>query len=603
MSKDSLHCPSPNLHLPGWWKLIMIGKQGPCLMGTKDPLCQIQNKYKDDYHLFVPQMSEYGRSTKQKIVDYARAVTDDLPPLSFLLPTSNFTFLTHHSSLHCCGRPRLYLSVKIHDIHDYTMNTKFLTPPIAYELLRHPPPQNIDISTPSDEVNQAFSCLNCLATSSRTTDVADYDRNWPNIWAWTSALIKSFIFAKEPPQTVRGLLFRDGLIVLIPSLFGYPKLLRRGPLCPDIVWSRVRRRVDIFPTLIRVWMFAFDFCEPDSHFVIWPLLLSNMNSRTTDLHDSDRYRHCQLFARTPGALYRVFSYITTAVRCANHYPPTGVVSEFSRPALGLVYVLVATGCKDVLELVLSHGLLDLFGLFKMRILRPRKIETNTMTSRERLWLEVGECEERLDILYFILSMVDAAMLDDTYKGPACAHVLRMGLLMFIIRATSVVLTAKLSPERHLCHQERLFGLFSAILGQLQTTFWNKCIMKLFWCSMKRIQDVHPKPLVAFLDLRSSLQVSTHCRNLVNVWMETLRIGDQMAKRWISFENQGVVICANPESIYSSARVKECALTKGFTEDNVHDAKQCIVLNSVKSKTGRYIIIGRNVINSTTVAEY
>ncbi|KAF5362925.1 hypothetical protein D9758_007058 [Tetrapyrgos nigripes] len=480
------------------------------------------------------------------------------------------------------------------------MKTSLLTPPIAYELLRHPPLQNLDISTPSDEVDQAFSCLKYLAGSGRTTDVADYDRNWLNIWAWTSALIKS-ISAKEPPQTARGLQLRDDLITLMPCLFGYPEFTFHRKLYPHIVWSRVRRRADIFPTLIRLWMFAFDFCE--NHIVLWPLLLSNMRSNVAHLDDSDRYRHCRLFARTPGVLYRVFSYIITTVRCTSHYPPGGLPGEPPHIALELVHVLVAAGCRDVLELVLSHGLLDLFGLFKTRILRPRKIKTSTMTSGERLSLEVTECEERLELLYFILSMVDAAMLDDTYKGPACAHVLRMGLPMFIIRATSVVLTAKVSPERHLYPQERLFGLFSAILGHLQTTFWNKCILKSFWRSMRKVQVDHAKALEAFLDLRISLRVSTHCRRLIDVWMETFRVGEKMTTRWISLESLGVVICANPESNHSSVRVKEYTLTKGFTEDNVHDAKQCIVLNSVKSKTGRYIIIGRNVINSTTVAEY
>ncbi|KAF5362921.1 hypothetical protein D9758_007093 [Tetrapyrgos nigripes] len=247
---------------------------------------------------------------------------------------------------------------------------------------------------------------------------------------------------------------------------------------------------------------------------------SNYDSRLLE-------RFSIIFARTSGAIRQLFSYINARFRSDES-------SVLSFKALGAALHIVgslADSCPTVLDILLEHGLLDLFGAVQILTAsrRPERFKIRGFMNDS----------QRVDLLCQILTALEAVVYTETYRAPAYALLIRQGLIPSVIGASSLI------PVDYADNIAE--GLHLLLLHLLPKTFGNRRVLNTFLHSLKKVQDYHGDELNFFTEPKNSRRLnSLHHQQVHDTWEEIVLQASAFKKLRGEFEASGIIVCANPE---------------------------------------------------------
>ncbi|KAF5360294.1 hypothetical protein D9758_009160 [Tetrapyrgos nigripes] len=186
----------------------------------------------------------------------------------------------------------------------------------AYQHFHRPVPSFIDSSS-SRDLEHTLLYLNVLANHTRDTtrdrraSIAEYVEEWTNIWSWTSALVKYFL---EGWTTEHGLAFRDRFLNIFPRIVS---LDTPGPggdwdlEQPSSLSLMKNSNPDVYRFILAVWMFAVNTNHPSLHSMFY-LVEASLVISSSDMKLF--WSNCRTIGLSSNVVKPLFSYISTTVQ-------------------------------------------------------------------------------------------------------------------------------------------------------------------------------------------------------------------------------------------------------------------------------------------------
>ncbi|KAF5360295.1 hypothetical protein D9758_009161 [Tetrapyrgos nigripes] len=430
----------------------------------------------------------------------------------------------------------------------------------AYRHFRLPVPSSINPSFPSHDQERALLYLGVLSrhirtvtqhASQRRNAIMEYQDHWKSIWAWTDALLKHYVFMGEPPAK-EGIEFRDRLLGHLNGIITFQSLT--GPSgkwdddqSPSL--SFMQSSPTLFSTIIAVWRHAVDA----NHSSI--ILLFNLFGVCLESSKADRslfIRNCKLIVMQPGIVKRLLSYIYMELPCNQEGTLHSLQSAFR-----IVGFLAKETPAPFPRFFNTRETLACFSWSLKRVASPRRFATLTPHAASHS-VEFSK--------FIVLALLGAF---DTHGPAAVALMLRGGILHSMTYASRLIAY----DEEDRATPEIKFEL------TLAQYFANFLVLLPAYLYYRRILDPVLQSLKKQMPGSQSIQKCTSSGSSPgNQRLQSLRGLLQgiekgaFRKKAIreEFENQGLVICANPECPHQGARLghkfrrRQCARCQATT---------------------------------------